>query len=39
LNIGGPSTGTRDHDADRPKTNPALTSKLDHLMGALHHRA
>jgi len=30
-----PSPGTRKHYADRPKTDYALTSKLDHLMGAV----
>ena len=30
-----PSTGTRKHDANRPKTDYALTSNLDHQMGAL----
>ena len=30
-----PSTGTRKHDADRPKTDYELTSKLQHSMGAV----
>ena len=30
-----PYTGTRKHDADRPKTDYALTSKLDYAMWAL----
>ncbi len=33
-----PSTGTRKHDADRPKIDYALTSNMDHQMGALQVR-
>ena len=38
MNLGGPSTCTRKHDADRPKTDFTLRSQLDGSMGAVQSR-